>query len=119
MVRRRSLAVIGALSAVIALQSAPAATAQVLDAGPPVIVTQLPLLSELPPLPPAGGTTEVDVPEPAESFEISAVQTVALVLAVGALVAGGTGLALVTRRGRGELPEDPSGRARTPARHAR
>ena len=44
---------------------------------------------------------------------------VALVLAIGALVAGGTGLALVTRRGRGEPPEGPSGRAETVARHAR
>ena len=64
MVRRRSLAVIGALSAVIALQTAPVATAQVVDRGPSGIVTELPQLSELPPLPSAGAPVEEEpVPE--------------------------------------------------------
>lgn len=118
MVRRRSLAVIGALSAVIALQTAPVATAQVVDRGPSGIVTELPQLSELPPLPSAGAPVEEE-PVPEDTLDMSAVQAVALVLAIGALVAGGTGLALVTRRGRGEPPEGPSGRAETVARHAR
>lgn len=118
MVRRRPLAVIGALSAVIALQAAPAATAQVVDRGPSVIVTELPQLSELPPLPSTGEPVE-EPPATGDALDMSAVQAVALVLAIGALVAGGTGLALVTRRGRGEPPEGLSGRAETVARHAR
>ena len=48
MVRRRPLAVIGALCAVIALQGAPAATAQVFEPGPRVVITDLPALSQLP-----------------------------------------------------------------------
>ena len=48
-----------------------------------------------------GGQPVVDEPEGTGVFGMSGVQTVALVLAASVLVAGGTGLALVTRRGRG------------------
>lgn len=119
MVRRRPLAVIGALCAVIALQGAPAATAQVPEPGPRVVITDLPALSQLPPLP-AGGEDAAEEKAPDEgTFGMSAVQMVALVLAVGALVAGGTGLALVTRRGRGTPPEEAPRRAPTPPTVAR
>lgn len=117
--RRRPLAVIGAVCAVIALQGAPQAPAQVVGSGSRIVVSDLPELSELPPLPVEGHD-----PEPAErsepsTFGMSAVQTVALALAVGALVAGGTGLALVTRRGRGDLSEKSPRRAPTRSRDAR
>lgn len=118
MVRRRPLAVIGALCAVIALQGAPVAMAQDVGPGSRIVVTDLPQLSELPPLP-----VEGEDPEPEEQSEpkadgMSAVQMGALVLAVGVLVAGGTGLALVTRRARGEVTEEPSLPGSTPPRHA-
>lgn len=117
--RRRPLAVIGAFCAVVALQGAPVASAQVVGAGSRIVVSELPELSELPPLPVEGHD-----PEPAErsepsTFGMSAVQTVALVLAVAALVAGGMGLALVTRRGRGDLPERSNRHTPTPPRAAR
>ena len=117
--RRRPLAVIGAFCAVVALQGAPVASAQVVGAGSRIVVSDLPELSELPPLPVEGHD-----PEPAErsepsTFGMSAVQTVALVLALGALVAGGTGLALVTLRGRGEPSEDAPRRTEAPPRAAR
>jgi hypothetical protein len=101
MVRRRFFAVIGALCAVVALQGAPAASAQGVDTVARVAVAELPELRELPPLPAEGYAPEVEKPPVVAPYGMSAVQTVALVLAAGALVAGGTGLALVTRRGRG------------------
>lgn len=116
MVRRRPLAVIGALSAAIALQGAPVASAQVVvGPGPQVMITELPALSELPPLPGEGEESEEDEAE-ADSDGLTAIQMVAFVLAVGALVAGGTGLALVTLRGRGALRGDPLRRTPTPPR---
>lgn len=117
MVRRRPLAVIGALSAVIALQGAPVASAQVVvvGPGPQVMITELPALSELPPLPGEGEESEDDETK-ADSDGLTAIQTAAFVLAVGALVAGGTGLALVTLRGRGALRDDPLRRTPTPPR---
>ena len=116
MVRRRPLAVIGALSAAIALQGAPVASAQVVvGQGPQVMITELPALSELPPLPGEGEESEEDEAE-ADSDGLTAIQMVAFVLAVGALVAGGTGLALVTLRGRGALRDDPLRRTPTPPR---
>ncbi|EFV92979.1 MULTISPECIES: hypothetical protein [Dietzia] len=108
MVSRRPASVIAALSATVALVGVPAASAQ--PPGPAVrgVVTELPVLSELPPLPTEGGQPVVDEPEGTGVFGMSGVQTVALVLAASVLVAGGTGLALVTRRGRGEpLDEQP------------
>ena len=47
--RRRPLAVIGAFCAVVALQGAPVASAQVVGAGSRIVVSELPELSELPP----------------------------------------------------------------------
>ncbi|WP_314037636.1 hypothetical protein [Dietzia sp. CH92] len=110
MVSRRPASVIAALSATVALLGVPAASAQ--PPGPAVreVETELPVLSELPPLPTRGGQTIVEEPEGDATFGMSGVQTVALVLAASVLVAGGTGLALVTRRARGELPaEQPPG----------
>lgn len=110
MVSLRPAAVIGTLCVSVALLGAPAATAQVPhDTGPRVVVTDLPVLSELPPLPTEGDTQEVDEEEDGVLFGLSGVQTVAFVLAAGALVAGGTGLALVTRRGRGDHSDARSG----------
>lgn len=119
MVRRRPLAVIGALCAVIALQGAPVAVAQDMGPGSRMVVTDLPELSQLPPLPAEGEAPEPEEPSQPSTFGMSAVQTVALVLAVGALVAGGTGLALVTRRGRGEPSEESPRRTGAPPRAAR
>ncbi|TCW23896.1 hypothetical protein [Dietzia cinnamea] len=106
MVSRRPASVVVALSATIALVGVPAASAQPPGPAGRVVVTELPVLSELPPLPTKGGQPIVDEPEDTGVFGRSRVQTVALVLAASVLVAGGTGLALVTRRGRGEPLED-------------
>lgn len=119
MERRRPLAVIAALCAVVALHAAPVATAQVAGAGSRIVVTDLPELSELPPLPVEGVDPESEEKSEPSTFGMSAVQMVALALAVGALVAGGTGLALVTRRGRGDLSEVSIRRTPTPPRDAR
>lgn len=119
MVRRQPLAVIGALCAVIALQGAPVALAQGMGTGSQMVVTELPELSQLPPLPAEGEDPEPEERSEPSTFGMSAVQTAALVLAVGALVAGGTGLALVTRRGRGEPSEESPRRTPTPPRGAR
>lgn len=119
MVRRRPLAVIAALGAVIALQGAPVAVAQDMGSGSRMVVTDLPELSELPPLPVEGEDPEPEEQSEPSTFGMSAVQTVALVLALGALVAGGTGLALVTLRGRGEPSEDAPRRTEAPPRAAR
>lgn len=110
MVSRRHASVIAALSATIALVGVPAASAQAPGPGVREVVTELPVLSELPPLPTRGGQTVVEEPEDDGTFGMSGVQTVALVLAASVLVAGGTGLALVTRRGRGELPGEQAPR---------
>lgn len=118
MVRRRPLAVIGALCAVIALQGAPVGMAQGAGPGSRIVVTDLPQLSELPPLPVEGEDPEPEEQSEPSTFGMSVVQIVALVLALGVLVAGGMGLALVTRRGRGELSEGPPRRTPTPPRAA-
>ena len=117
--RRRPLAVFGALCAVIALQGAPVASAQVVGSGSRIVVTDLPELSELPPLPVEGQDPASEDRSEPSTFGMSAVQMVALVLAVGALVAGGAGLALVTRRGRSDVPERSTRRAPTRPRDAR
>ncbi len=114
--RRRPLAVIAALSAVVALHGAPVA-ADVVSV-PRIAVTDLPVLSELPPLPAEGEVSEPEQQSEPKDDGMSAVQIIALVLAVGVLVAGGTGLALVTRRARGEVAEEPSQPGSTPPRHA-
>ena len=63
MVSRRPASVIAALSATVALLGVPAASAQ--PPGPAVreVETELPVLSELPPLPTRGGQTIVEEPE--------------------------------------------------------
>ena len=100
MVSLRPVTVIGALCVTVAVVGAPAATVQAEEAGPRVVVTDLPVLSELPPLPSGDATDEVEDDAEREPFALSGVQTIALTLAVAALVVGGAGLALVTRRGR-------------------
>ena len=111
MVRRRPAAVIGTLCVALAMVVAPSAPVHAVGPGPRVVVTELPGLSELPPLPGAGETTEEDDDDEDSTLSgMSGVQTVALGLALAALVAGGAGLALVTRRGRDELPDDRSAR---------
>lgn len=114
MVRRRPAAVPGAvvvalfiaLCLSIAMIGGPAASAQGTGSGARVEVTDLPVLSELPPLPVEGDSPEEGDGTESSSLGISGVQTVALGLAAAVLVAGGMGLALVTRRGRAVLPED-------------
>lgn len=108
MVSLRPATVIGALCVSVALVGAPAAIGQAEGPVPRVVVTELPALSELPPLPAEGETDEVeDEPDP-EPFGLSGVQTIAFALAAAALVAGGTGLALVTRRGRSDPTDERS-----------
>ncbi|MFN3601616.1 MAG: hypothetical protein ACK4UY_09535 [Dietzia sp.] len=108
MVRRRPAAVIGALCLSIMMIGAPAASAQGPGPGPGarVEVSDLPVLSELPPLPVEGDSPEAVDGADSNSLGISGVQTVALGLAAAVLVAGGMGLALVTRRGRVVVAED-------------
>ena len=118
MVRRRPAAVPGAvfvglvvalvvaLCLSIAMIGGPAASAQGTGSGARVEVTDLPVLSELPPLPVEGDSPDAGDGEDESSLGISGVQTVALGLAAAVLVAGGMGLALVTRRGRAVLPEN-------------
>lgn len=106
MVRRRPAAVIGTLCVALAVVVAPSAPVQAVGPGARVVVTELPGLSELPPLPGAGETPKQDDDEDSALVGMSGVQTVALALALAVLVAGGAGLALVTRRGRDELPDD-------------
>lgn len=105
MVRRRPASMIAALCATIVLVGVPAASAQ--PPGPGArVVTELPVLSELPPLPSEGEEEVVDEQEDTDTTGMSGVQTIALALAGAVLVAGATGLALVTRRGRGVLPDE-------------
>ncbi|AWH94363.1 hypothetical protein [Dietzia psychralcaliphila] len=118
MVRRRPAAVIGAVIVALCLAfmviGGSVASAQGPGPGARVEVTDLPVLSELPPLPVEGDSPEAEDGSDSNSLGISGVQTVALGLAAAALVAGGMGLALVTRRGRAVLAEDqarPSGPA--------
>ncbi|MDX2357880.1 hypothetical protein [Dietzia sp. PP-33] len=116
MVRRRPAAVIGALCLSIVMVGGPAASAQVTGPGPGarVEVSDLPVLSELPPLPVEGDSPQSEEGADSTSLGISGVQTVALALAGAALVAGALGLAVVTRRGRSVVGEE---RAR-PSDHA-
>ena len=107
MVPRRSASMIAALCATIVWAGAPVASAQLLETGARTVVTELPVLSELPPLPAEGEPSVADEKEDPDTSGMSGVQTVALALAAAVLVAGGTGLALVTRRGRGEQPDEP------------
>lgn len=111
MVRRRPAAVIGAFGLSIALIGGPNATiqAQAPVAGARVVVTDLPVLSELPPLPGEGEAPAAEDAEESTDFKFSGVQTVALVLAGAVLVAGAIGLTVVTRRGRVTVAEDRSG----------
>lgn len=123
MVRRRPAAVIGALGLSIALIGGPVAAAQTpqtpqAQPGTRVVVTDLPVLSELPPLPVEGENSETEDAEKPSDFRFSGVQTVAFVLAAAALVAGAMGLAVVTRRGRAGIAEDRS-RPPGPARRRR
>lgn len=114
---RRPLTVIGTLCLSIALIGGPAASVQAVGPGAGVVVSDLPVLSELPPLPADGDSSEAGdvVGDESTDFGMSGVQTVALVLAAAALVAGGMGLAWVTLRGRGQVadeqsrPTDPAG----------
>lgn len=108
MVSLRPATVIGALCVSVALVGAPAATAQAEGTGPRVVVTDLPVLSELPPLPANGETDEVEDESDPQPFGLSGVQTIAFALAAAALVAGGSGLAMVTRRGRSEPTDERS-----------
>ena len=101
----------------VALIGGPAASAQAVGPGAGVEVSDLPVLSELPPLPADGDSSEAGeaVEDDSTSFGMSGVQTVALALAGAALIAGGLGLAWVTLRGRGKVadeqprPADPTG----------
>ncbi|AVZ38311.1 MULTISPECIES: hypothetical protein [unclassified Dietzia] len=118
MVRRRPAAVSGAvfiplvvallvaLCLSLAMAGGPVASAQGTGSGARVEVTDLPVLSELPPLPVEGDSPETEDESDSSPLGISGVQTVALGLAAAVLVAGGMGLAVVTRRGRVVLPEE-------------
>lgn len=111
MVRRRPASMIAALCAAVVLAGAPIASAQAQLPGPGgrEVVTDLPMLRELPPLPSKGESPDLEEHEVEDTSGMSGVQIIALALAAAALVAGGTGLALVTRRGRGGLPgEQPA-----------
>ena len=57
----------------------------------------------------------MDEQEVDDASGMSGVQIIALGLAGAALVAGGMGLALVTRRGRGDLPGEQPARTGPPA----
>lgn len=105
MVSLRPVTVIGALCVSVAVVGAPAATVHAEETGPRVVVTDLPVLSELPPLPSGDPSDEEEDDPEREPFALSGVQTIALTLAAAALVAGGAGLALVTQRGR-SIPAD-------------
>lgn len=101
--RRRPAVVITALCVSVAVLGGPApavSAAQPVVGNPPIEVTDLPVLSELPPLPAQGEPEESAEEGESSSGEITAVQVLALVLAASVLVAGGLGLALVTRRDR-------------------
>lgn len=108
MYRRRPLVALTTLCVAVAMTGAPVASAQPPVAPPGAEVSDLPTLSELPPvselpaLPSDEEDEETEVEDDTSESDRSGVQTAALVLAVGALVAGGLGLALVTRRGRAE-----------------
>ena len=112
MLRRRTATVIGALCVSIAVVGAPAAsgqypsggTVQGTDTGSQEVITDLPVLSELPPLPSDGDVTEVPVGDGEPTFGMSGVQSAALTLAAVVLVAGAIGLTLVTRRSRAMPP---------------
>lgn len=116
MVRRRPTSVIAALCATVALVGAPSVAAQPPGPGVRVVVTELPVLSELPPLPTEGDAPTEEDHEGADTSGMSGVQSLALALAAVVLVAGGAGLAVVTRRGRGEAPEEQP-RGTGPLRH--
>ena len=73
--RRRPLAVIGALCAVIALHGAPVASAQDVGPGSRIVVSDLPELSELPPLPVEGQDPEPEERSESSPFRMSVVQT--------------------------------------------
>ncbi|MCY1659036.1 hypothetical protein OVA21_17890 [Dietzia sp. SL131] len=115
MVRRRPASMIAALCAAVVLAGAPMASAQLPGPAGRAVVTDLPVLSELPPLPSRGAPADVDEQEVDDTSGMSGVQIIALTLAGAALVAGGTGLALVTRRGRGDLPGEQPARTGPPA----
>lgn len=107
MVRRRPATVIGALCVALTVVVVPSAPVHAVGPGARVVVTELPGLTELPPLPTAGEPSDNDDDEVDSTLNgMSVVQTVALALALAVLVAGGVGLAVVTRRGRGDLPDD-------------
>lgn len=111
MVRRRPATVIGALCLSIAMVGTPVAWGEAVDMGPRGVVTDLPQLSELPPLPAHGTSTEEGDEAGSSPFGMSGVQSVALGLAAAALVVGAMGLAYVTYRGRGDLPDWQTGGA--------
>lgn len=108
MVRRRPATVIGALCLSVALIGGPAVSVQAVAPGAGVEVSDLPVLSELPPLPANGDSPPVGdvVGDDSAAFGMSGVQTVAWALAAVALVAGGLGLAWVTLRGRGAVADE-------------
>lgn len=120
--RRRPAAAIGALCMAVAVLGGPApAMAQAeVGAGPRIEVTDLPVLSELPPLPAEGDPADSGEDSESSSVEMSGMEIFALALAGSVLVAGAFGLALVTRRGRGEHGADrgerPDPASSTPAR---
>lgn len=122
--RRRPAALLGAVGVALALVATPAAEARPFGVDSDLSGIEVPVLSELPPLPENGATVDpTGQAEPSDS-RLSGVQTAALVLAGSVLVAGGVGLALVTRRGDGtdqqdlpdEAPERPDPPAHPPSR---